>query len=126
MTKLLTLEEKIDKILKYCEYTNQLATDTGHKVHYIIEVENTYETETEERHAGRIYRRHIGYIADNRTFFHYIWQTVLDAQQHSFIYNCLSSVKVYIETHDKDGAIVDVEPVDAYEINFERGDEIWH
>ena len=125
MTKLLTLEDKINKILEYCEYTKQLATDAGHKVHYIVEIENTYgETETEEQHAERIYRRHIGYIADSRTLFHYIWQTVLDAQQHSFIYNCLSSVKVYIETHDKDGVIVDDEPVDDYEIDFERGDEI--
>lgn len=125
MTKSLTLEEKIDKILEYCKYTKQLATDEGHKAHYIFEIENTYgETETEEQHAVRIYRRRIGYIADNRTFFRYIWQTVLDAQQHSFIYNCLSSVKVYIETLDKDGVIVDEEPIDDYEINFERGDEI--
>lgn len=125
MTKLLTLEEKINKILEYCEYTSQLATDSGHKVRYIVEIENTGgEIETEEQHAVRIYRRHIGYIADNRTLFRYILQTVLVAQQHSFICNCLSSVKVYIETHDKDGVIVDEEPIDDYEINFERGVEI--
>lgn len=125
MTKLLTLEEKIDKILEYCEYTKQLATDTGHKVRYIVEIENTGGViKTEKQHAVRIYRRHIDYIADNRTFFCYIWRTVLVAQQHSFIYNCLSSVKVYIETHDKDGVIIDEEPIDDYEINFEKGVEI--
>ena len=126
MAKALSLEEKINKTLEYCEYSKQLATNTGHKVCYLVEIENTYdETETEEQHAVRIYRRQIGYTADNRTFLHCaICQAVLDAQQYSQNHNCLSSVKVYIETHDKDGIIVDEEPVDDYEIHFEGGYQI--
>lgn len=123
MSKSLTLTEKINKILEYCKYTRYLAADTGHKVRYLVEIENTVG---DQLCAESI---QIGYTADNRTLsstgLHCaICQAVLDAKQYSQNYNCLSSVKVYIETHDKDGVIVDVEPVDDYEINFERGVEI--
>ena len=123
MAKALSLEEKINKTLEYCEYSKQLATNTGYKVCYLVEIEDTDgEIETEQQCAES---KQIVYTANSRTFLHCaICQAVLDAQQHSQICNCLSSVKVYIETHDKDGAIVDVEPVDDYEINFERGVEI--
>ena len=120
MTKLLSLEEKINKILEYCEYTKQLATDAGHKVRYLVEFENTgEEIETEQQ---CVESKQIDYTGDNRMFLHcVICQAVLDAQQYSEIHNCLSSVKVCIVTHGKDGVIFDREPIDDYEINFERG-----
>lgn len=123
MAKLLTLEEKIDKILDYCEYTKQLATDAGHMVRYIVEIENTGgDIEIEQQ---CVESKQIGYAADSRKLLHCaICQAMLYAKQYSQIHNCLSSVKVYIETHDKDGALIDEEPIDDYEINFERGVEI--
>lgn len=125
MTNLSTLNEKINKTLDYCDYVKDLAHSSNCTVYFKVEIENTYgETETEDQHAVRIYRRRIGYTADTRTFFRYIWQAILHAQKHSFIYNCLSSVNVFIETYDKDGAIVDEEPVDEYEINFVKGIEV--
>ena len=123
MLNKLTAEDKINKILEYCEYSKRIATNTGHKVRYIVEIENTDgEIEAEQQCAES---KQIGHTAGTRTYLHcLICQAVLDAQQYSQIHNCLSSVKVYIETHDKDGVIVDDEPVDDYEIDFERGDEI--
>ena len=122
MTNLSTLNEKINKTLDYCDYVKDLAHNSNCTVYFKVEIENTPgETETEQQCAES---KQIGYTAGTRTFFRYIWQAVLDAQQHSFIHNCLSSVKVYIETHDNDGVLVDEEPIDDYEINFERGVEI--
>ena len=49
MTKLLTPEEKIDKILEYCDYVKDLARSSNCAVHFIVEIENTLgETETEQ------------------------------------------------------------------------------
>ena len=122
MTNLSTLNEKINKTLDYCDYVKDLARNNSCTVYFRVEIENTGgEIETEQQ---CVESKQIGHTADTGTFFRYIWQAVLDAQQHSFIHNCLSSVKVYIETYDKEGAIVDDEPVDYYEINFERGVEI--
>ena len=123
MAKLLTLEEKIDKILEYCEYTEQLAANEEHKIFYLVEIEDTGgEIETEQQCTES---KQIVYTADGRIFLHCaICQAVLDAQQHSQICNCLSSVKVCIETRDKGGVIVDEEPIDDYEINFEGGVQI--
>ena len=123
MLNKLSLEEKIHKILEYCDYTKQLATDAGHKVRYLVKIENTGgEIETEQQCAEN---KQIGYVANNRTFLHCaICQAVLDAQQYSRNHNCLSSVKVCIETHDKDGVTIDEEPVDDYEIHFEGGYQI--
>ena len=125
MLNKLTVEDKINKILEYCEYTNQLATDAGHWVDYLVEIENTYaETETEDQHAVRIYRRRIGYTINNSTLLYYICQAVLDAQQHSQNYNCLSSVNVCIRTYNSECELIDEEPIDEYEINFENGIEV--
>ncbi len=122
MTNLSKLNEKINKTLDYCDYVKDLARNNSCTVYFRVEIENTGgEIETEKQCAES---KQIGHTACIRTFFRYIWQAVLDAQQHSFIHNCLSSVEVYIETYDKDGVIVDDEPVDDYEINFERGVEI--
>jgi len=123
MAKTLSLEEKINKTLEYCEYTKQLADNTGHKVRYLVEIEDTGgEIETEQQ---CVESKQIVYTANSRTVLHCaICQAVLDAQQHSQICNCLSSVKVYIETRDKDDVIIDEEPIDGYEVNFERGVEI--
>ena len=123
MAKTLSLVEKINKTLEYRKYTKQLGDNTGHKVCYLVEIEDTGgEIETEQQCAES---KQIVYTANSRTFLHCaICQAVLDAQQYSQNHNCLSSVKVYIETYDKDGAIVDEEPVDDYEINFENGIEV--
>ena len=122
MTNLSTLNEKINKALDYCDYVKDLARNNSCTVYFRVEIENTGgEIETEQQCAES---KQNGYTADTGTLFSYIWQAVLDAHQHSFIHNCLSSVKVYIETHDKDGVIVDEESIDDYEINFERGVEI--
>lgn len=122
MTKSLTLEDKINKILEYCKYTKQLATDAGHNVRYLVEIENTVEIGTEQQRTVGI---QTGYTADTRTFLHSaINQAVIDARWHSQNYNCLSSVKVCIRTYNSECELIDEDPIDEYEINFENGIEV--
>lgn len=124
MTNLLTLKEKINKILEYCEYTKQLAIDAGHKVRFRVEIENTVgELETEQQDVQNVYINECTVII--RPFFYSRLLTVaLGAKQYSQNHNCLSSVKVYIKTYNSECKLIDEEPIDDYEICFENGIEV--
>lgn len=115
----MTIREKINKILEYCKYTKQLAINAGGDVRYLVGIENTGgEKQCAESND-------IGYVGDNTTFLHdVICQAVLVVKQYSQNYNCLSSVKVYIETYNSEGKLIDEDPIDEYEINFENGIEV--
>ena len=113
MLNKLTVEDKINKILEYCEYTKQLAINAGHNVRYLVEIENAVRLiETEQQ------------CVDNTTLHSAIYQAVIDARLHSLNYNCLSSVKVYIKTYNSECKLINVDPIDEYEIYFENGIEV--
>lgn len=124
MTKKLTAEEKIAKTLEYCEYSKQLAVNEGHMVRFQVEIENTDDgaEEAEQQLAGN---HHTAYISDSREFLHWaICRAAMSAKQNSRNFNNSSSVRVWIMTYDKSGAVVDEEVLNDYEINFERGVEV--
>ena len=110
MLNKLTVVDKINKTLAYCNYTKQLATNAGNEVRYLVEIENA-GLETEQ-------------LCDSRTLHSAIYRAVIDARWNSQNYNCLSSVKVYIETYNSEGDLIDEDPIDEYEINFENGIEV--
>lgn len=110
--------KKIDKILEYCESVECWACIKSYTVCFRLEIENTVGGETEHRSYTNLLRYNIFCL------YNAVCQAVSDARQYSHNYNCLSSVNVFIETYDKDGAIVDGETLDEYEINFENGIEV--
>lgn len=119
----MTIREKINKIFEYCEYTKQLAVNSGNEVRYLVEIENTYgETETDQQCAES---KHIGYGGDSITFlYRTICQSIMKAQQYSWNPHCLTSVKVWIETYNSKCELIDEDPIDEYEISFENGTEV--
>lgn len=121
MAKLLTLEEKIDKILEYCDYVKDLARNNSCTAFFRVEIENAVgETETEQETAGSEYP----VCAMNTSFLHgLINNAVKKAYQNSIDFNRLCTIRVWIITF-KHGNIVDEEPIDDYEINFENGIEV--
>ena len=121
MTKKLTAEEKIAKTLEYCKYSRDIAFDNGCNVCFQIEIENTNgRTATKVRWAGFRYT----YCFETTAFLRYaLNDSVKDARRESKYFNNLVSVRVLIKTY-KQHILVDEEPVNDYEINFERGVEI--
>lgn len=121
MAKKLTLEEKIHKILEYCDYVKDLARNNSCTVFFQVKIENAVEeVETERETAGSEYT----VSAMNTSFLHnLINNAVKKAYQNSIDFSCLYTVKVWITTF-KHGNLVDEEPVEDYEINFENGIEV--
>lgn len=119
----MTIREKINKILEYYEYTKQSTANAGDEVRYLVEIENTYgETETDQQ---RTESEHIGYGGDSITFlYRTICQSIMKAQQYSRNCHCLSSVKVWVETYNSKCELIEEDPIDEYEINFENGIEV--
>lgn len=109
----LTIAEKINKTLEYCEYTKQLATNAGQWMEYLVEIENTGGLiETEQQ------------CVDNITLHSAICQAAQEAQEYSQYFDCVSSVKVYIKTYNSECELIDEDPIDEYEINFVNGIEV--
>lgn len=121
MTNKLTAEDKINKTLEYCDYVKDLSHNNSCTVYFRVEIENAVgETETDRETAGSEYTVR----AMNTSFLHgLINNAVKKAYQNSIDFNRLYTVRVWITTF-KHGNLVDEEPIDDYEINFERGVEI--
>lgn len=118
MTNKLTLEEKIEKTLEYCKY---IQDDDNYFVHFQVEIENTDgETKTERKCAGSEYKE---CTTDISVLQSLIGNAVVKAYLNSEDFNNLYTVRVWIQKY-KDGYLVDEEPVDDYEINFENGIEV--
>ena len=118
MANKLALEEKIEKTLEYCKY---IQDDDNYFVHFQVEIENTDgETKTERKCAGSVYKE---CTTDISVLQRLIGNAVAKAYFNSKGFNNLYTVRVWIQKY-KDGYLVDEEPVNDYEINFERGVEI--
>ena len=118
MAKTLKLEDKIEKTLEYCKY---MQDDDNYFVHFQVEIENTDgETGTEIKRAGSEYKECTTDISVLRML---IGNAVFKAYYNSKGFSNLYTVRVWILKY-RDGQLVDLEPINDYEINFERGIEI--
>lgn len=121
MAKKLTAEEKIAKTLEYCEKAIDKAIHCQHTVRFIIELENTEgQIETEVCSGGSQYT---GYYTSVGALPRVLKDAVKEAQLRSTFFDDLFTVRVWIKTFHS-GGWVDAEPVNDYEINFERGVEV--
>lgn len=123
MSKKLTLKEVIDRIVDYCRYSKQLADNEGNIVRFQVENENTYgETETERQAAGSQCAEYTAESIDCMDFLcAIICKEVANAKWNSKHFNNLNSVRVWIKTFNSEGELIDEEPINDYEINYERG-----
>lgn len=121
MTKKLTAEEKIRKILKYCKKVKDKAKYCKDTVGFKIECEITGgETETEVSLRGSKYTHCFAKIG----MLLYALKAILkDVQRESRYFNNLFAVRVWIKTFHSSG-LVDEEAINKYEITFRGGVEL--
>jgi hypothetical protein len=121
MTKKLTAEEKIRKIVDYCKEAKGRARDCEYSVFFIIELENTEgQTETGVCSRGSQYT---GYYASVNAVNRALKEAVKEAQWKSKCFNNLFTARVWIKTYFG-SRLVDEEIANDYEITFKGGVEV--
>lgn len=132
MTKKLTAENKIAKIIEYCKYLKEIANNCGHNLFFTIELESTERTEIEVCSRGSKYKKTEVYLRGSKytniittvEMLHYaLKEAGIEAQQESEHFNNWFTVRVWIKTFLGD-KLIDEEVVNDYEITFKRGVEI--
>lgn len=138
MTKKLTVEEKIAKILEYCKEAKDKAKYCKNTVVFTIELESTERTETEVCSWGskykktEVYPRGSKYTNDFTTvdmLRYALKEAVIEAQQESEYFNNWFTVRVWIKTFLSYKFIfgyklIDEEALNDYEITFKGGVEV--
>lgn len=132
MTKKLTAEEKIRKILEYCKYAIEIANNRGHNVFFTIELESTERTDTEVCSRGSKYKKTEVYLRGSKytnifttvdMLRYALKEAVIEAQQESEHFNNRFTIRVWIKTFLGD-TLIDEEAIDDYEITFKEGVEL--